>query len=145
MDFENIDDRLENWGKVVRSPRFQSGECGLWAKWYVMLRDSGKPVEAPAMTKDERDGWLVEKAWSMLPNHTYKWSLKYHWVWRMDLEQVSTRMRKSHGISTRGIKMELVLAQAKTALRKNIASLTAKDFLKIVGKDSCKPETCALY
>jgi hypothetical protein len=144
MDFENIDDRLENWGKVVRSPRFQYGECAAWAKWYVALRDSGKAPDMPTMTKDERDGWLIEKAWSDLPNHTYKWALKYSHVWRMDPDQVSTRMRKSHGISMRGIKVELVLAQAKTALCKNIASLTTKEILKFVSKDACKQESCVI-
>jgi len=144
MDFENIDDRLENWGRVVRSPRFQSGECALWAKWFVTLRDLGKPMTAPAMTKDEWDGWLIEKAWSDLPNHTYKWALKYYWVWNMDSDQVSTRLRKSHGISTRGIKMDLVLAQAKAALRKSIAGLTVKSLLKNVSEDACKQEFCVL-
>ena len=52
MDFENIDDRLINWSRVVRSPRFQYGECAAWAKWYVALRDAEKSGDAPAMTKD---------------------------------------------------------------------------------------------
>lgn len=144
MGFENIDDRLNNWSKVVRSPRFQSGECAAWAKWYVALRDAGKAADAPPMTKDEWDGWLIERAWMMLPNHTYKWAIKYYWVWGMDSEKVSTRLRKSHGISTRGIKMELVLAQAKSALCKNIAELSAQKILKFVSKDACKPESCVL-
>lgn len=144
MDFENIDERLENWSKVVRSPRFQYGECAAWAKWYVALRDSGTPSDAPSMTKDEWDGWLVEKAWTMLPNHTYKWTLKYHWVWGMSIEQVSTRLRKTHNINTRGVKMELMMAQAKAALCKNMAALTAKKILQFVSEDACKPESCVL-
>lgn len=144
MDFENIDDRLNNWSRVVRSPRFQSGECALWAKWYVLLRDAGKTVQAPSMTKDEWDGWLVEKAWTMLPNHTYKWCLKYHWVWGMEADKVSTRMRKSHNISLRGVKVDLVLAQAKSALCKNIAMLTAEKILQSAAKSACKPEKCVL-
>jgi hypothetical protein len=144
MDFENLEERLENWSRVVRSPRFQSGECAAWAKLYVALRDAEKMRDVPAMTKDERDGWLVEKAWAALPNHTYKLSLKYHYIWRMDLNQVSTKLRKSHDIITRGIKMELVMSQAKSALRKSIAKLTAKELLDIFATEGCKQETCSV-
>ena len=144
MDFENMDDRLSNWSKVVRSPRFQSGECAAWAKWYVALRDSGKAADAPPMTKDEWDGWLVEKAWSMLPNHISKWTLKYSYVWNMSPEQVQTRMRKTHNANLRGRKYELVIAQAKSDLRKNIASLTTKKILKFFEEDACKLESCDL-
>ncbi|MEX3914865.1 hypothetical protein AB4Y43_01275 [Paraburkholderia sp. BR10872] len=144
MDFENFEARLENWSRVVRSPRFQSGECALWAKWYVLLRDSGKPMNAPTMTKDEWDGWLVEKAWAMLPNHVSKWTLKYSYVWNMSPEQVQTRMRKTHNANLRGAKFDLVIAGAKSELRKNISTLTAKKILKFVAEDACKPESCVL-
>lgn len=141
MDFENIEARLENWSRIVRSPRFQSGECAAWAKWYVALRDAERPRDTPVMTKDERDGWLVEKAWSMMPNHVAKWTLKYQYIWMMSPDQIQIRMRKSHNIVLRGRKFELVIAESRAALRQSIAKLTAKEFLENVVKDGCKPET----
>lgn len=141
MDFQTIDERLENWGKVVRSPRFQSGECAAWAKLYVAIRDSGKTLDTPAMTKDEADGWLVERAWAMLPNHVFKWVLKYHWVWNMGPQQIRTRMHKSHGVSLRGVKLEMVLVNARTALHRNISALkVAEALFKNVSEPCCKPE-----
>lgn len=141
MDFENIESRLENWSRVVRSPRFQSGECAAWAKWYVALRDAERMRDVPLMTKDERDGWLVEKAWSDMPNHVAKWVIKYSYVWRMSDEQIQIRMRKSHNVVLRGRKFELVMAEARTSVRQSIAKLTAKEFLENVSIISCKPET----
>ncbi|WP_248322019.1 hypothetical protein [Caballeronia sp. Sq4a] len=141
MTFETIEQRLENWGRVVRSPRFQSGECAAWAKLYVAIRDSGKTLDTPSMTKDEADGWLIERAWAMLPNHVYKWVLKYTWVWNMSPEQIRARMHKAHGVSLRGVKSEIVLADARTALCRNISALKAAEvLLKNVSEPCCKPE-----
>lgn len=145
MEFQTIDERLANWGRVVRSPRFQSGECASWAKLYVAIRDAGKMLETPAMTKDEADGWLVERAWSMLPNHVFKWVLKYTWVWNMSPQQVQTRMYKTHKANIRGRKLELILADARTALSRNISALMAADsLLKNVSDQRCKPYETAV-
>lgn len=145
MNFETIEQRLENWGRVVRSPRFQSGECAAWAKLYVAIRDASKMLDAPAMTKDEADGWLIERAWAMLPNHVFKWTLKYTWVWNMSPEQVQTRMRKTHGANIRGRKIDLILADARTALCKNLSVLMAADALiKTASENSCKPAASAV-
>lgn len=140
MEFQTIEERLENWGRVMRSPRFQSGECAAWAKLYVAIRDSGKTLDTPSMTKDEADGWLVERAWSMLPNHIFKWVLKYTWVWNMSAQQVQTRMFKTHKANIRGRKLELILADARTALSRNISALRVADALfKNVSDTCCKP------
>jgi hypothetical protein len=108
------------------------------------MRDKELMGNAPAMTKDERDGWLVEKAWSMLPNHTYKHVLKYHYIWRMSPTQIRTRMQKSHCIKIGGIKFEILLAKAHAALCRNIASLTADAVLENFSKKGCAIEKHSL-
>ncbi len=136
---DTMEDRLENWSRVVRSPRFQSGECAFWAKIYCSLRDAEKAPDGPTMSKDERDGWLIEKAWSMLPDHVYKWTLKYTHIWRMSPEQIQARMRKVHGTNIRGRKLEVILADAHAALRRNIAAVTTAEAMENMRKTTCIP------
>jgi hypothetical protein len=141
-DFQSIEERLDNWGFTVRSPKFHSGVCARWAALYVALRDG---VEAPAsVTPVERDGWLVEAAWASMPDHVSKWVLKYTYVWRMSPDQVQTRMRKLHKANLRGRPFELVLTEAHTALSKHISKLTAHRILKNLKADGCKPSEFVL-
>ncbi|MDN7871282.1 hypothetical protein QZM26_17890 [Burkholderia multivorans] len=140
--FESIEERLDNWGMTVRSPNLKAGVCAEWARLYVAMRDGS---ECPShVTPAERDGWLVEAAWSRMPNHVSKWVLKYTYVWRMSPEQVQTRMRKVHRVNLRGRRFDLVLAEAHAAISKSIAALSASQVIERVCAGSCKPEKSVL-
>ena len=141
-DFQKMEQRLDNWGSTVRSPKFHSGVCAQWAHLCVALRDG---ANAPAaVTPVEKDGWVVEAAWSSMPDHVYKWVLKYTYVLRMSPVQVQTRMRKTHKANLRGRPFDLVLAEAHAAISKRISALTASHIIKNIQKDGCKPEKAAL-
>jgi hypothetical protein len=140
--FESIEERLDNWGFTVRSPKFQSGVCAQWAQLCVALRDGS--VAPAAVTPIERDGWLVEAAWSQMPDHVSKWVLKYTYVWRMSPEQVQTRMRKTHRAVLRGRRFELVLAEAHSAISKGIVRLSSNRIITNIRSGSCKPEVVVL-
>lgn len=138
MNFESLEDRLENWSRTVRSPRFQSGVCAQWARWYVSIRNSEssryEPVEV-VITKDELDGWKVESAWSSMTNPTLKHVLKLHYIWRMAPDQIQTRLRKQHGINLRGRNMDLVIADANRSISKILAEREAGEILRnVAGK-----------
>ena len=138
MNFESLEDRLENWSRTGRSPRFQSGVCAQWARWYVSIRNSEssryEPVEV-VITKDELDGWKVESAWSSMTNPTLKHVLKLHYIWRMAPDQIQTRLRKQHGINLRGRNMDLVIADANRSISKILAEREAGEILRnVAGK-----------
>ncbi|MDR5815808.1 hypothetical protein QCE62_19665 [Caballeronia sp. LZ033] len=138
MKFETIEQRFDNWGHTVRMPKFQSGVCAQWARLYVALRDA---CEAPAnVTPVERDGWLVERAWSALPNHAHKWVLKYTYVWRMSPDQVQARMRRVHKIVLRGRPFDLILAESERSLSQSISRVRIEDHTKSSRKQACKLE-----
>lgn len=143
MNFETLEVRLDNWGHTVRMPKFQSGVCAQWAQLYVTLRDA---TNLPVSIKpEEKDGWLVEAAWSAMPNHVHKWVLKYTYVWRMSPDQVQIRMRKQHKAVLRGRQFELVLADSERSLAQSIARLKTADFMKILRIDACKPRKSVVY
>ncbi|MDR5757007.1 hypothetical protein [Caballeronia sp. LZ035] len=136
MNFETFEQRLDNWGRTVRLPKFQEGVCAQWARLYVALRDS---TETHVVIKpEERDGWLVEAAWAAMPNYVHKWVLKYTYVWRMSPDQVQTRLRKHHGAVLRGRNFDLILAESERSLHQSLSRIKASDFMKILRTDSCK-------
>lgn len=124
MDFETFGERLDNWARVVRLPKFQSGVCAQWARWYVSIRDSESKYEgAPvSLSRDELDAWIVESAWSGMTKDTYKFVLKYHYIWNMGEQQVITRMRKVHKINLRGRPWDLLVAESEAALKKALVN-----------------------
>lgn len=124
MMFETFGERLDNWARVVRLPKFQAGVCAQWARWYVSIRDSeGKYDGAPvSLSKDELDAWLVERAWSSMQHPVHKFILKYHYIWGMSDVQVITRMRKVHGVNLRGRPWDLIRAEAEASLKKSLVN-----------------------
>jgi hypothetical protein len=131
MEFETFEDRLENWSRVVRLPKFQSGVCAQWARWYVSIRDSTSKYAGPPVSilRDELDAWKVEAAWSQMQGAREKWPLKYHYIWNMSGDQVITRMRKTHEINLRGRPWEVVLVEAQRALKKKLVNFEELDKL----------------
>lgn len=143
MNFETLEERLENWSRTVRHPKFQEGVCAQWAKLYVAMRDSAKiPV---SIRPEERDGWEVEAAWSAMPNHVHKFVIKYHYVWRMSPEQIQTRMRKVHKVVLRGRPFDLVLSESRQSIAQSIARQKTEEFVKNLRKDACKPVRSVVY
>ncbi|MBU9340692.1 hypothetical protein [Burkholderia multivorans] len=140
--FESIEERLDNWGATVRSPRFKPEVCAQWARLHVALRD--KAMAEMALPPEQKDGWLVEAAWSAMPNHVAKWVLKYTYVWRMAPDQVQTRMRKAHGAVLRGRRFELVLADAHRAIGHSLVKLTADSVIRKIAATGCKPPESVL-
>jgi hypothetical protein len=124
MNFETFGERLDNWARVVRLPKFQSGVCAQWARWYVAIRDSEAKYDgAPlGLTKDELDAWLVERAWASMQHPVHKFILKYHYIWNMSDVQVVTRMRKAHGVNLRGRPWDLIIAEAEASLKKQLVN-----------------------
>lgn len=124
MNFETFGDRLDNWARVVRLPKFQSGVCAQWARWYVSIRDAeanyeGVPV---GLSKDELDAWIVERAWSSMQHPVHKFILKYRYVWNMSETNIITRMRKVHGVKLRGRPWDLIISEAEASLKKALVN-----------------------
>ena len=131
-DFATFEERLENWGRVVRSPRYQSGVCAVWARWFVSTRNSiedDKSAPVASIPPVDKDGWIVERAWAHMPDDVHKWVLKYEFVWRMSSEQVQTRLRKNHKIILRGRNWDLVTAEARAAIKKFLVNTAQFDKL----------------
>ncbi|KVV20310.1 hypothetical protein WK78_28920 [Burkholderia cepacia] len=136
-EFRTMEERLDNWGATVRSPRFKPEVCAQWARLHVALRD--KALAEMTIPPEQKDGWLIEAAWSSMPNHVAKWVLKYTYVWRMAPDQVQTRLRKAHKAVLRGRHFDLVLADAHRSLSQCIAKLTADSVIGKFASNSCKP------
>ena len=126
----------------MRSPRFKPEVCAQWARLHVALRD--KALAEMTLPPEQKDGWIVEAAWSAMPNHVAKWVLKYTYVWRMGLTSVQTRMRKVHNVVLRGRRFELVLADAHRAISHSIVKFTAASVIGKIASSGCKPSESVL-
>lgn len=138
MNFESLEDRLENWGRVVRASTGRSAACASWADLYIALRDAGKGRLSCPTTKDELDGWIVESAWSAMPHHVSKWILKYSYVWNMGDDAIQCRIRKNHGANMRGRDMRLAMAEARRAISKILSEREAGMVIRNVAVGGCK-------
>lgn len=143
MHFKSFDDRLDNWGRTVRTSPHRDRACAWWAEMYVKIRDSRTGAIAPSIPRHELDGWMVEEAWKHLPNHVSKWILRYHFVFNMGQEQIQATLWRKHKIRLRGFQFELSLSKARTAICHEVVLLTGDkqilvDFEK--SKKICKLE-----
>jgi hypothetical protein len=140
-----LEERLDNWGRVVRSPKYQTGVCAAWAKWYVAKRGEDAAVEPhAAISPDDRDGWMIERAWCAMPAHAPKWLLKYHYVWRMSPEQIRVRMFKNHSTRIHQSQIDAYIADARSRLTRELVRLTADTIIRTASQTSCKPEKSTL-
>lgn len=132
-----MEDRLRNWGSVMRSPRFRSGTCAVWAQWFIALRDQGTRPPDAAITRDEADAWAIERAWREISNPVTKTLLKAWYVQDMNFGQLRALMWREHHARLRTQTLEFALANA----RRDIAqSLTQPSDHK-----KSKNKTCELY
>jgi hypothetical protein len=139
-----LEERLDNWGRVVRSPMYQDGVCAVWAKWYIAKRDVNAVEPNASIPPEDRDGWLIERAWSEMPAHVPKWLLKYHYVWRMSPEQIRIRMFKKHSTRIHRSQIEAYIADARSRLTRELVRLTANTIIRTASQSSCKPERSVL-
>lgn len=143
MTFRSFEDRLDNWGRTVRTSPNRDRACAWWAEMYVKIRDIRTGALPFAIDRDELDGWLVEEAWKHLPNHVSKWMLRYHFVFGMSREQVQTRLWRVHHIRLRGHQFEVGLKNAQTAIGHEIVKISGWNVLPVfpeISKKICKLE-----
>lgn len=100
-----IEARLENWGRVVRDPRWQPQHCASWAKLATALRRQDD-TEAPQqiVPQDVADGWMVEQAWQGIQDPLAKRLLQYHYVHRMSAELVCRILVRKYGAAPNTLK-----------------------------------------
>ena len=67
-----IEDRLENWSRVVRDPSWQPQYCASWARLAVAMRDAECGAPQAIVSIDVNDGWLVEQAWQKIADPVAK-------------------------------------------------------------------------
>ncbi|QMV32389.1 hypothetical protein 8G_00070 [Ralstonia phage Hyacinthe] len=100
-----IEQRLENWSRTVRDPRWQPQCCASWAKLATALRDAEKGVVAEsAMPRDVHDGWLVERAWQKIADPISKRLLQLHYVHQFPPEIVCRILVRKYGASHHTLK-----------------------------------------
>ncbi len=139
-----LEERLENWGRVVRDPRFKAGTCALWAQWYVAIRDHGNSEPPAHITRDERDAWDVERAWSKMTNEPNKTALKAWYVENMDPGALQTTMWRKHGARVRRDLIGFVLQNAHRDISTELIRLLPVVSNRNFSESSCKPEELAL-
>ena len=118
-----LEERLENWGRVVRSPRFKAGTCALWAQWYVAIRDHGNAEPAAHITRDERDAWDVERAWVKMSNEANKTVLKAWYVENQGEDQLRVTMYRKHGARVRRDLIGFVMQNAHRDISRELIQL----------------------
>ena len=100
-----IEQRLENWARVVRDPQSQPQCCASWAKLATALRDAEKGMVAePSIPRDLQDGWLVERAWQRIADPISKRLLQYYYVHQLPPEIVCRILVRKYGASHHTLK-----------------------------------------
>lgn len=135
-----LEDRLQNWARVVRSPRFKAGTCALWAQWYVAIRDHGTREPAAHITRDERDAWDVERAWGQMKNPVTKTLLKAWYVQDLNEGQLRSVMWEKHGARIRRENREFALENARRDISRELLRLLPVVSIEKYSQKSCKRE-----
>lgn len=127
-----IEARLENWGRVVRDPRWQPQHCASWAKLATALgRQDDTEAPQQIVLKDVADGWLLEQAWQMVIPPLEKRLLQYHYVHRMPPDMVCRILVRKYGASPNTLKHWKVRhAKAVSVMLHILGILDARDRIK---------------
>lgn len=145
MTFKSFDERLENWGRVVRpyGNSEPSEVCATWARWCVLLRDIKRGMSSRPVNPNILDAWVVERAWQALPNHVAKWALKYHYVDNMGHDHIRKAMWRDHDLRVRSHHIDGMLNTARQKLSREIVVITGESVFGAaltVVENSCKRE-----
>ncbi|MCY0389733.1 hypothetical protein OVY01_21555 [Robbsia sp. Bb-Pol-6] len=132
-----MEDRMQNWGGVVRSPRFKASTCAVWAQWFIALRDQGTRASTAPFVHDEADAWAIERAWREIPNPVTKALLKAWYVQNMNFGQLRTYMWREHHARLRAHTLEFALANARRDMENSLSN--QKKLSKV------KNKACELY
>ncbi|WP_303678270.1 hypothetical protein [Ralstonia mannitolilytica] len=138
-----IEQRLENWARVVRDPRTQPQCCASWAKLATAIRDAERgDVREPGIPCDVHDGWLVERAWQRISDPIAKRLLQYYYVHQLPPEIVcrilvrkygashhtlkhwKVRLAKAHSIAAHVIDGEVARAEMAAAVKRMTSGVT---------------------
>jgi len=126
-----IEARLENWGRVVRDPRWQPKHCASWAKLATALSrqdDCGAPQQVVPL--DVEDGWLLEQAWQAIHDPLAKRLLQYHYVHRLSAELVCRILVRKYGQSPNTLKHWKVRhAKAMTVMSHVLDGIRARELV----------------
>lgn len=123
-----IEARLENWGRVVRDPRWQPQHCASWAKLATALgRQDDTEAPQQIVLKDVADGWLLERAWQTINDPLSKRLLQYHFVHRMSAEMVCRMLVRRYGASPSTLKhWKVRLAKALSVMSRVVETEEAR-------------------
>lgn len=100
MELKDIEQRLDNWGFVVRDPKTRPQFCASWARTAVALRDADLHSDSDGMPKNDiEDGWLVEQAWQLIRDPLAKRLLQHHYVFRYSPELVCRILVRKYSAS----------------------------------------------
>ncbi|MDN7490573.1 hypothetical protein QZM35_22945 [Burkholderia sp. AU45274] len=100
MEIKDIEQRLDNWGFVVRDPKTRPQFCASWARTAVALRDAESRADSDAMPRnDVSDGWMVEQAWQLIRDPLAKRLLQHHYVFRYSPELVCRILVRKYSAS----------------------------------------------
>nr|DAH73667.1 MAG TPA: antitermination protein Q [Caudoviricetes sp.] len=127
-----IEARLENWGRVVRDPRWQPQHCASWAKLATALgRQDDSEAPQQIVLKDVEDGWLLEQAWQTINDPLSKRLLQYHFVHRMSAEMVCRMLVRRYGASPNTLKhWKVRLAKALSVMSRVVETEEARARVK---------------
>lgn len=127
-----IEARLENWGRVVRDPRWQPQHCASWAKLATALqRQDDMEAPQPVVPKDVGDGWLLEQAWQGIRDPLAKRLLQYHYVHGFSAELVCRILVRKHGASPTTLKHWKVRhAKALLVMSRVLEGIHAREQIK---------------
>ncbi|WP_174936694.1 hypothetical protein [Burkholderia lata] len=100
MEIKSIEQRLDNWGFVVRDPKTRPQFCASWARTAIALRDAESHVDSDSMPKNDiPDGWTMEQAWQLIRDPLAKRLLQHHYVFRMSPELVCRILVRKYSAS----------------------------------------------
>lgn len=139
-----IEARLENWGRVVRDPRWQPKHCASWAKLATALsRQDEWGAPQRIVPRDVADGWLLEQAWQAIHDPLAKRLLQYHYVHGLSSEVVCRILVRKYGQSPNTLQHWKVRhAKALSVMTRVLDGISARGQVK-AKTDSLKAKEAA--
>lgn len=111
---QTLNERIENWVKVVADRRWYSATCGSAEGRYRpegLTAAEDKIRRQPRLPLDVLDGWEVERAWRSIEHLPYRLFLAYHYHRKLPVRVICRRL----GIHYR--RFDETLRKARASLR----------------------------